>query len=143
MNTKFGIGVVVAIVMQVSAFVWWTAQQAQTIETLKAEVDGLTSQMAVERQINKERDVKDLRQDLNFLTKSLNKHIENNDTRIKHNNSLVQEDFEKIYDWLYEIDNDIEMLIEFARFTENKWADSYATDDTYERKWGTKPPSED
>jgi hypothetical protein len=143
MNTKFGIGVVVAIVMQVSAFVWWTAQQAQTIETLKAEVDGLTSQMAVERQINKERDVKDLRQDLNFLTKALNKHIENNDTRIKHNNSLVQEDFEKIYDWLYEIDNDIEMLIEFARFTENKWADSYATDDTYERKWGTKPPSED
>jgi hypothetical protein len=143
MNTKFGIGVVVAIVMQVSAFVWWTAQQAQTIETLKAEVDGLTSQMAVERQINKERDVKDLRQDLNFLTKALNKHIENNDTRIKHNNSLVQEDFEKIYNWLYEIDNDIEMLIEFARFTENKWADSYGTDDTYERKWGTKPPSEE
>ena len=143
MNTKFGIGVVVAIVMQVSAFVWWTAQQAQTIETLKAEVDGLTSQMAVERQINKERDVKDLRQDLNFLTKALNKHIANNDTRIKHNNSLVQEDFEKIYDWLYEIDNDIEMLIEFARFTENKWADSYGTDDTYERKWGTKPPSEE
>jgi len=143
MNTKFGIGVVVAIVMQVSAFVWWTAQQAQTIETLKAEVDGLTSQMAIERQINKERDVKDLRQDLNFLTKALNKHIENNDTRIKHNNSLVQEDFEKIYDWLYEIDNDIEMLIEFARFTENKWADSYGTDDTYERKWGTKSPSEE
>ena len=35
MNAKFGIGVVIAIVMQVSAFVWWTAQQAQTIETLK------------------------------------------------------------------------------------------------------------
>jgi hypothetical protein len=79
----------------------------------------------------------------NRCRSSNRKHIENNDTRIKHNNSLVQEDFEKIYDWLYEIDNDIEMLIEFARFTENKWADSYATDDTYERKWGTKPPSED
>jgi len=34
------------------------------------------------------------------------------------------------------------MLIEFAKFTENKWADSYATDDTYERKWGNKPPQE-
>ena len=30
MNMKFGIGVVIAIVLQVSAFVWWTAQQAQT-----------------------------------------------------------------------------------------------------------------
>ena len=36
---KFGIGVVIAIVLQVSAFVWWTAQQAQTIETLKGEVN--------------------------------------------------------------------------------------------------------
>ena len=33
MNMKFGIGVVIAIVLQVSAFVWWTAQQAQTIST--------------------------------------------------------------------------------------------------------------
>ena len=46
MNMKFGIGVVIAIVMQVSAFVWWTAQQAQTIETLKGQVSELTSKMA-------------------------------------------------------------------------------------------------
>ncbi len=56
MNAKFGIGVVIAIVMQVSAFVWWTAQQAQTIDTLKSEVETLTSEMTIARQINKERD---------------------------------------------------------------------------------------
>ena len=110
---KFGIGVVIAIVMQVSAFVWWTAQQAQTIETLKTEVAQLTSEMTVARQINKERDIADMKKSI-----------------------------EEQYMWLTEIDKDIEDLIDFAEFTENKWADSYATDDTYERKWGNKPPQE-
>ena len=61
MNMKFGIGVVVAIVMQVSAFVWWTAQQAQTIETLKTEVSELTSKMAVEDEVNMARDIADMK----------------------------------------------------------------------------------
>jgi len=113
MNAKFGIGVVIAIVMQVSAFVWWTAQQAQTIETLKGEVSELTSRMAVEDEINMARDLKDMK-------KQLAEH-------------------EK---WITENYEEILMLIEFAKFTENKWADSYATDDTYERKWGNKPPQE-
>ena len=34
------------------------------------------------------------------------------------------------------------MLIDFAKFTENKWADTYGTDDTYERKWGMKAPQQ-
>jgi len=113
MNAKFGIGVVIAIVMQVSAFVWWTAQQAQTIETLKSEVSELTSRMAVEDEINMARDLKDMKEQLAEQEK-----------------------------WITENYEEILMLIEFAKFTENKWADSYATDDTYERKWGNKPPQE-
>jgi len=113
MNAKFGIGVVIAIVMQVSAFVWWTAQQAQTIETLKGEVSELTSRMAVEDEINMARDLKDMKE-------QLSEHEQ----------------------WISENYAVIEMLIDFAKFTENKWADSYATDDTYERKWGNKPPQE-
>jgi len=113
MNMKFGIGVVVAIVLQVSAFVWWTAQQAQTIETLKGEVSELTSRMAVEDEINMARDLKDMKE-------QLSEHEQ----------------------WISENYAVIEMLIDFAKFTENKWADSYATDDTYERKWGNKPPQE-
>ena len=61
---KFGIGVVIAIVLQVSAFVWWTAQQAQTIETLKTEVSELTSKMAIEDEVNMKRDIADIKNKL-------------------------------------------------------------------------------
>ena len=113
MNAKFGIGVVIAIVLQVSAFVWWTAQQAQTIDTLKGEVSELTSRMAVEDEINMARDLKDMKEQL-----------------IDHDQ------------WITENYEEILMLIDFAKFTENKWADTYGTDDTYERKWGNKPPQQ-
>ena len=107
---KFGIGVVVAIVMQVSAFVWWTAQQAQTIETLKAEVSELTSKMAVEDEVNMARDIADMKKAI-----------------------------EEYNMWLVEIDQDIDNLIDFAEFTENKWAGAYDEDPGYNRIFGKKP----
>ena len=113
MNAKFGIGVVIAIVMQVSAFVWWTAQQAQTIETLKGEVSELTSRMALENEVNMARDITEMKAQL-----------------LDHEQ------------WITENYEEIMMLIDFAKFTENKWADTYGTDDTYERKWGNKPPQQ-
>ena len=109
MNTRFSIGVVVAIVLQVSAFVWWTAQQAQTIDQLNEQVSNLTSRMAIEDSIN----------------------LRNNIDRIDY----MVLDHDAYLDEIYYIIND---LVEFARFTENRWADVYGTDDTYERKFGTK-----
>ena len=108
---KFGIGVVVAIVLQVSAFVWWTAQQAQTIETLKSEVSELTSKMAVEDEVNMMRDIQELKE------------------KMKETNEFVTQNY-----------MDIEDLIDFATFTENRWAEAYANDPSYERKFGTKAP---
>jgi len=58
---KFSIGVLIAIVLQVSAFVWWTAQQAQTISQLNEEVSALTSRMAVEDNVNLKRDIADMK----------------------------------------------------------------------------------
>jgi len=113
MNAKFGIGVVIAIVMQVSAFVWWTAQQAQTIETLKGEVSELTSRMALENEVNMARDITEMK------------------ARLQDHEQWIEENYTEIL-----------MLIDFAKFTENKWADTYGTDDTYERKWGTKNPQQ-
>ena len=113
MNMKFGIGVVVAIVMQVSAFVWWTAQQAQTIETLKAEVSELTSKMAVEDEVNMTRDIADLKAKI-----------------------------EEHEEWISENYADIEDLVDFATFTENKWARAYDEDPGYDRIFGTKPVKE-
>ena len=114
MNAKFGIGVVIAIVLQVSAFVWWTAQQAQTIEQLNEQVTELTSRMAVEESVNMMRDLKDIKQEL--------------------------DEHEQWFDDLYYTQ---EMLVEFATFTENRWADTYGTDNSYERKFGMKEPSKE
>ena len=111
MNSKFSIGVVVAIVLQVRAFVWWTAQQAQTIDQLNNAVSELTSRMAIEDSIN------------------LRNSIERIDAMVLDHDTYLDE--------IYYVIND---LVEFARFTENRWADTYATDDTYERKFGAKEP---
>ena len=111
MNMKFSIGVLVAIVLQVSAFVWWTAQQAQTITQLSEEVSELTSRMAVEDSVNLKRDIADIKQ------------------------TLLEQD-----EWIKQNYNDIEDLIDFATFTENRWAKAYANDRSYERKFGTKAP---
>ena len=110
MNMKFGIGVVVAIVMQVSAFVWWTAQQAQIIQTLEEQVSELTSRMAVEDEVNMARDIADMKA-------KLTEHEE----------------------WIDQYYSDIEDLIDFAEFTENKWANAYDEDPGYDRIFGTKP----
>jgi hypothetical protein len=63
MNNKFSIGVVIAIVLQVSAFVWWIAQQSQTIDTLKNEVAELTARTEVEKEVTLINDVQQLRKD--------------------------------------------------------------------------------
>jgi len=114
MNAKFSIGVVVAIVLQVSGFVWWTAQQAQTIEILKGEVSELTSRMALENEVNMERDIAEMKA-------KLNEHEQ----------------------WLSENYIEIEDLIKFAEFTENKWASAYDEDPGYTRIFGTKAPASD
>jgi enoyl-[acyl-carrier-protein] reductase (NADH) len=113
MNNKFSIGVVIAIVLQVSAFVWWTAQQAQTINQLNDEVTKLTSRMAVESSVNMMRDIADIKE-------QLDEHKE----------------------WFDDLYYTQQLLVEFATFTENRWADTYGTDDSYERKFGMKQPSE-
>lgn len=111
MNSKFSIGVVIAIVLQVYAFVWWTAQQAQTISQLNEQVSELTSRMAVEDDVNFKRDIRDLTEKVNGMD-----------------------------EWITENFHNIEELIDFATFTENRWASEYANDPSYERKFGTKAP---
>ena len=89
MNTKFSIGIVVAIVLQVSAFVWWTAQQAQTISQLESEMAELTARTAVEKEVTLINDVKQLRKDLDDLKeKTLESILEIDNMRINEDNRL-------------------------------------------------------
>ena len=114
MNNKFSIGVVIAIVLQVSGFVWWIAQQAQTIDQLNTQVDELTSRMAVEASVNMIRDIEDIKKRMS--------------------------EYEHWIDELFYVQAD---LVDFATFTENRWADTYGTDNSYERKFGMKEPAKE
>ena len=89
MNNKFSIGVVVAIVLQVSAFVWWTAQQAQTISQLESEMAELTARTEVEKEVTLINDVEQLKKDIQELSeKTLDGILEIDNLRISEDNRL-------------------------------------------------------
>ncbi len=125
MNNKFSIGVVITIVLQVSAFVWWTAQQAQTINQLNEQVSELTSRMAVEQEVNLQRDVSDLKDQYRDLKeKTLDGILEIDKVRLTEDNRLgeyidrrlaeligeLQSTFAQHESWIDEIDHDIAKL---------------------------------
>ena len=56
---RLPIALVVAIIMQSSAAIWFFAQQSQTVQELKSSLGELTDRMSVERYVNLERDVLD------------------------------------------------------------------------------------
>ena len=56
---RLPIALVVAIIMQSSAAIWFFAQQSQTVQSLKSSLGDLTDRMSVERYVNLERDVLD------------------------------------------------------------------------------------
>ena len=132
MNAKFGIGVVIAIVLQVSAFVWWTAQQAQTIETLKGEVAELTAKSEIEKEVTLLNDVKQLQKDITELNDktleailethnridNLGQHVSKQDELINNTfanqmtefEEKVQNSFNVVEGWVNELDTSVEDL---------------------------------
>jgi uncharacterized Zn finger protein len=132
MNNKFSIGVVVAIVLQVSAFVWWTAQQAQTISQLESEMAELTARTEVEKEVTLINDVAQLKKDIQELSDKtleavletneridgLGAHVDRNDNRINDTFATQMEEFETtvhntfgvVEGWIDQIDEDIAKL---------------------------------
>ena len=130
MNNKFSIGVVIAIVLQVSAFVWWTAQQAQTITQLESEMAELTARTAVEKEVTLINDVKQLQKDIQELSDKtlaavletneridgLGAHVDRQDTRINDTfatqmdefQTTIQNSFNVVEGWIDGLDNDVE-----------------------------------
>jgi len=56
---RLPIALVVAIIMQSSAAIWFFAQQSQTVSTIERDVAALTERVSVERLVNDERDIRD------------------------------------------------------------------------------------
>jgi len=114
MNNKFSIGVVIAIVLQVSAFVWWTAQQAQTITQLETEMAELTAKTEQEKQFNLQRDVADLKskiedletrtgetfdlvmEDMNSRFQSVSDYVNNMGDIENNNNAHINQELQKL-----------------------------------------------
>ena len=66
-NLKLPIVLVVAMVAQISAGVWWVSQQAATITSLEATVAEMSSKMAIEENVNLRRDVDEHHNDIEEL----------------------------------------------------------------------------
>ena len=136
MNNKFSIGVVIAIVLQVSGFVWWIAQQSQTIDNLKGEVAELTAKSEIEKEVTLINDVKQLRKELDDLhEKTLESLLEIDGLRKSEDNRVAKyvddninnlgeytdgklqtitdniiAEFEKHEGWIDELDADVDDL---------------------------------
>ena len=132
MNNKFSIGVVIAIVLQVSAFVWWTAQQAQTIDQLKGEVEELTARTEVEKEVTLINDVEQIKKDIVELNQKTldalldtNERIDNLGSFVNSQDKLINDTFAEqmaeenektvntfaiVEGWIDELDVDVEMV---------------------------------
>jgi hypothetical protein len=132
MNNKFSIGVVIAIVLQVSAFVWWTAQQAQTIDQLKGEVEELTARTEVEKEVTLINNVEQLKKDIEELNQKTldailetNERIDNLASFVNSQDKLINDTFAEqmaeenektvntfaiVEGWIDEIDDSIDDL---------------------------------
>jgi len=53
---------------------------------------------------------------------------------------ILQQDVVDMKTYMNSMDIDLEALIEFATFTENRWAEDYSDDLTYQRSFGTREP---
>ena len=58
-----------------------------------------------------------------------------------HTIEVLQQDVVDMKTYINSMDIDLEALIEFATFTENRWSEEYSNDMTYERVFGTKEPT--
>jgi len=58
-----------------------------------------------------------------------------------HTIDVLQQDVVDMKTYMNSMDIDLEALIQFATFTENRWAEEYSEDLTYQRSFGTKEPT--
>ena len=58
-DNKIPLALIVTVLLQAGGIIWWVSQQAHTVEILKEEVGTVASRMAIEKNVNLQRDVAD------------------------------------------------------------------------------------
>lgn len=71
-ENKIPLALIVTVLVQAAGIVWWVSQQAHTVESLKEDVGGLSSKMAIEQNVNLRRDVSDHGRKISNMLEELN-----------------------------------------------------------------------
>lgn len=71
-DNKIPLALIVTVLLQAAGIVWWVSQQAHTVESLKEDVGGLSSKMAIEQNVNLRRDVADHSRKIGNILEELN-----------------------------------------------------------------------
>ena len=135
MTMKFSIGIVIAIVLQVSAFVWWTAQQAQTIGLLKSEVAELTAKSEIEKEVTLLNDVKQLQKDIEELNqKTLDAILETHNridgmgVHVNSQDELINDTFTVQMKSLHDFQHEFEVKVANSFTQIEEWLDEIEWD---------------
>jgi hypothetical protein len=132
---KFSIGIVIAIVLQVSAFVWWTAQQAQTISVLKSEVAELTAKSEIEKEVTLLNDVKQIQKDIEELNqKTLDAILETHEridgmgVHVDSQDQLINDTFTIQMKSLHDFQHEFEVKVANSFTQIEEWIDEIEWD---------------
>ncbi len=135
MTMKFSIGIVIAIVLQVSAFVWWTAQQAQTISVLKSEVAELTAKSEIEKEVTLLNDVKQIQKDIEELNqKTLDAILETHEridgmgVHVDSQDQLINDTFTIQMKSLHDFQHEFEVKVANSFTQIEEWIDEIEWD---------------
>jgi len=135
MTMKFSIGIVIAIVLQVSAFVWWTAQQAQTISVLKSEVAELTAKSEIEKEVTLLNDVKQIQKDIEELNqKTLDAILETHEridgmgVNVDSQDQLINDTFTIQMKSLHDFQHEFEVKVANSFTQIEEWIDEIEWD---------------
>ena len=114
-NFKVSLGVLFVVLLQGGAFVWWTAQQASTLDQLATTVSKMEAKILDGQLITIDRDIEDLRKDMEDLENDLKsmqqQHV--NDMRAayaKFNEHQDMINYSATYDELTSVIRDMEEL---------------------------------
>jgi len=109
-DNKIPIAVIITVVLQAAGIIWWVSQQAHTVESLKEDVGGLSSKMAIEQNVNLRRDVDEHQRKITAIMEELREHAAMGSMMAKmmQKSAVMQKDVERNIEELEELWDAIE-----------------------------------
>ena len=109
-DNKIPIAVIVTVVLQAAGIIWWVSQQAHTVKSLKEDVGGLSSKMAIEQNVNLRRDVDEHQRKIKAIMEELRDHgtMGNMMAKMMQKSAVMQKDVERNQELIDELWDELE-----------------------------------